>query len=95
MSEKPQSIGTLLAAFHAKQWVAVYDRLRGNDLADRTSIAAKLRSLGQKEAFPPLRVKKVPDGKTDYQRFRGSRARPAASLLGRGQDHRSYEGARQ
>lgn len=62
-----QSIGTLLAALKPKQWVAVYDAYGGNDLPI-DSVAAKLRSLGQKEAFTPLRVRQVPDG-NDYQRF--------------------------
>ncbi|TWB89282.1 flavorubredoxin [Synechococcus sp. Ace-Pa] len=78
--ETQQSIGTLLAALHAKQWVAVYDAYGGNDLPI-DSIAAKLRSLGQKEAFPPLRVKKVPDG-NDYQRFEEA-GTDLGQLLGR------------
>ncbi len=61
------SIGTLLAALKQKQWVAVYDAYGENDEPiDR--IANQLRSLSQKEAFAPLRVKKTPDGNT-YQYF--------------------------
>jgi flavorubredoxin/flavin reductase (DIM6/NTAB) family NADH-FMN oxidoreductase RutF len=60
------SIGTLLAALSPKQWVAVYDAYGGNDEPIDT-VAAQLRSLGQKEAFEPLRIRQVPDG-NDYQR---------------------------
>ena len=60
------SIGTLLAALNPKQWVAVYDAYGGNDEPIDT-VASQLRSLGQKEAFEPLRVRQVPDG-NDYQR---------------------------
>ncbi|MCP9850351.1 diflavin flavoprotein [Cyanobium sp. Morenito 9A2] len=61
-----QSIGTLLAALKAKQFVAVYDAYGGND-EPIDSIATQLRGLGLKEAFSPLRVRQVPDA-TDYQR---------------------------
>ncbi len=61
-----QSIGTLLAALKPKQWVAVYDAYGGND-QPIDSVAAQLRSVGQKEAFEPLRIRQVPDG-NDYQR---------------------------
>jgi len=60
------SIGTLLAALNPKQWVAVYDAYGGNDEPIDT-VASQLRSLGQKEAFEPLRIRQVPDG-NDYQR---------------------------
>jgi flavorubredoxin/flavin reductase (DIM6/NTAB) family NADH-FMN oxidoreductase RutF len=60
------SIGTLLAALNPKQWVAVYDAYGGNDEPIDT-VASQLRSLGQKEAFEPLRVRQAPDG-NDYQR---------------------------
>ncbi len=65
-AELQSSIGTLLAALKSKQWVAVYDAYGGNDEPIDT-VASQLRSLGQKEAFQPLRVKKEPDGNT-YQR---------------------------
>jgi flavin reductase (DIM6/NTAB) family NADH-FMN oxidoreductase RutF len=61
------SVGTLLAALHAKQWVGCYDAFGGND-RPIDSVAAHLRSLGQKEAFAPLRIREVPGGQ-DYQRF--------------------------
>jgi flavin reductase (DIM6/NTAB) family NADH-FMN oxidoreductase RutF len=64
--ELQQSIGTLLAALKPKQWVAVYDAYGGND-QPIDSVAAQLRSLGQKSAFEPLRIRQVPDG-NDYQR---------------------------
>jgi len=65
--EIKNSIGTLLAALNPKQWIAVYDSFGGNDEPIDT-VATQLLSLGQKEAFSPLRVKAVPDGNT-YQRF--------------------------
>ncbi|MEI6829340.1 MAG: diflavin flavoprotein [Synechococcaceae cyanobacterium ELA445] len=61
-----RSVGTLLAALKAKQWVALYDAYGGND-EPIDSIATQLRSLGLKEAFAPLRIRQVPDG-NDYQR---------------------------
>ncbi len=64
--ELQQAIGTLLAALKPKQWVAVYDAYGGND-QPVDSVAAQLRTLGQKEAFQPLRIRQVPDG-NDYQR---------------------------
>ncbi|MEB3322671.1 MAG: flavin reductase, partial [Synechococcaceae cyanobacterium] len=60
------SIGTLLAAVHAKQWVGCYEAFGGNDLPI-DSVAARLRSLGQREGFAPLRIRQVPDA-GDYQR---------------------------
>ena len=61
------SIGTLLAALQTKQWVGIYESFGSNDEpVDR--VAARLRSLGQKEAFAPLRVRQVPEA-GDYQRF--------------------------
>ncbi len=66
-AEITNSIGTLLAGLNQKQWVAVYDAFGGNDEPIDT-VASQLRSLGQKEAFSPLRVKQVPDGNI-YQRF--------------------------
>ena len=60
------SVGTLLAALQPKQWVATYDAYGGNDEPIDT-VASQLRSLGQKEAFEPLRIRQVPDG-NDYQR---------------------------
>jgi flavorubredoxin/flavin reductase (DIM6/NTAB) family NADH-FMN oxidoreductase RutF len=66
-AELQSSIGTLLAALNQKQWVAVYDAYGGND-EPIDAVAAQLRSLGQKEAFEPLRVRQAPDGNL-YQRF--------------------------
>ncbi|MFM8936903.1 MAG: flavin reductase, partial [Vulcanococcus sp.] len=60
------SVGTLLAALHPKQWVAVYDAYGGNDEPIDT-VASQLRSLGQKAAFEPLRIRQVPQA-DDYQR---------------------------
>ncbi|MEB3165457.1 MAG: diflavin flavoprotein [Cyanobacteriota bacterium] len=60
------SIGTLLAALQPKQWVAVYDAYGGNDDPIDT-VAGQLRSLGQKSAFDPIRIRQVP-GAEDYQR---------------------------
>ncbi len=65
-AELQASVGTLLAALQPKQWVATYDAYGGNDEPIDT-VASQLRSLGQKEAFEPLRIRQVPDG-TDYQR---------------------------
>ncbi len=59
------SIGTLLAALKPKQWVAVYDAYGGNDQPIDT-VASQLRSLGQKQAFAPLRIRQVP-GAGEYQ----------------------------
>ena len=61
------SIGTMVAALHQKQWIAVYDCYGEND-EPIDSIANQLRTLVQKEAFSPLRVKSIPDSKT-YQQF--------------------------
>jgi flavorubredoxin/flavin reductase (DIM6/NTAB) family NADH-FMN oxidoreductase RutF len=61
------SIGTLLAALNTKQWVGIYESFGSND-EPVDSVAARLRSLGQKEAFAPLRVRQVPEA-GDYQRF--------------------------
>ncbi|MFM7314416.1 MAG: diflavin flavoprotein [Cyanobium sp.] len=63
--ELQASVGTLLAALRPKQWVAVYDAYGGNDQPIDT-VASQLRSLGQKEAFAPLRIRQVP-GAADYQ----------------------------
>jgi flavorubredoxin/flavin reductase (DIM6/NTAB) family NADH-FMN oxidoreductase RutF len=60
------SIGTLLAALHPKQWVGVYDAYGGNDEPIDT-LATRLRSLGQREGFAPLRIHHVPEP-GDYQR---------------------------
>ena len=64
--ELQASIGTLLAALKPKQWIGSYDAYGGND-EPIDAVAAQLRSMGQKEAFEPLRVRQVPDG-NDYQR---------------------------
>nr|AUG32357.1 flavoprotein [Paulinella longichromatophora] len=64
--EMQESISTLLAALNPKQWVAVYDAYGGNDEPIDT-ITAKLRNIGQKSAFDPLRIHQAPDG-YDYQR---------------------------
>ncbi len=61
------SIGTLLAALSQKQWIGVYEAYGGND-EPIDAIANKLRTLGQKEGFSPLRVKQNPDSNT-FQRF--------------------------
>ncbi len=66
-SELQSSIGTLLAALKAKQFVAVYDAYGGND-EPIDAVANKISNQGQKEAFAPLRVKSIPIGQT-YQRF--------------------------
>ncbi|WP_320673662.1 diflavin flavoprotein [Prochlorococcus sp. MIT 1341] len=66
-AEVQSSIGTMLAALKPKQWIAVYDAYGGND-EPIDSVANQLRSLGQKEAFAPLRVRMPPDGKI-YQEF--------------------------
>lgn len=60
------SIGTLLAALKPKQWVGCYDAFSGNDEAIDT-VASQLRSMGQPEAFAPLRIRQVPNA-ADYQR---------------------------
>ncbi len=66
-ADMKSSIGTLLAALKEKQLVAVYDSFGGND-EPIDSLANQLRSLGPKEACPPLRVKAIPDGNT-FQKF--------------------------
>jgi flavorubredoxin/flavin reductase (DIM6/NTAB) family NADH-FMN oxidoreductase RutF len=60
------SVGTLLAALHPKQWVACYDAFGGND-EPIDQVADRLRSLGQRDAFAPVRIRQVPDA-ADYQR---------------------------
>jgi flavorubredoxin/flavin reductase (DIM6/NTAB) family NADH-FMN oxidoreductase RutF len=60
------SVGTLLAALHPKQWVACYDAFGGHD-EPIDQVADRLRSLGQRDAFAPLRIRQVPDA-ADYQR---------------------------
>jgi flavorubredoxin/flavin reductase (DIM6/NTAB) family NADH-FMN oxidoreductase RutF len=60
------SIGTLLAALKPKQWVACYDAFGGNDEPIDT-VASQLRTMGQKTAFEPLRIRQVPQT-GDYQR---------------------------
>ena len=64
-AELQASIGTLLAALKPKQWVAVYDAYGGDDQPIDT-VASQLRSLGQKQAFAPLRIRQVP-GAAEYQ----------------------------
>ena len=64
-AELQASIGTLLAALKPKQWVAVYDAYGGNDQPIDT-VASQLRSLGQQQAFAPLRIRQVP-GAAEYQ----------------------------
>ncbi len=66
-AEIQSSIGTLLAALSTKQWVAVYEAYGSSD-TPIDELASQLRSLDQKEAFSPLRIRKVPDS-NDYQRF--------------------------
>ena len=65
-SDLQASIGTLLAALQPKQWVGLYDAFGGND-EPIDSVASRLRSLGQQEAFAPLRIRHVPEP-LDYQR---------------------------
>ena len=65
-AELQASIGTLLAALQPGQWLACYDAYGGNDEPIDT-VAAQLRSLGQKQAFEPLRIRQVPQAE-DYQR---------------------------
>ena len=66
-NELKESLGTLFAALKPKQFTAVYDAFGGND-EPIDSLASKLRELGQKEAFSPLRVKNIPDP-IIYQQF--------------------------
>ena len=66
-NELKESLGTLFAALKPKQFTAVYDAFGGND-EPIDSLANKLRELGQKEAFSPLRVKNIPDPIV-YQQF--------------------------
>ncbi len=61
------SIGILLAALKQKQWIGIYDAYGGND-EPIDVLANQLRSLGQKEAFAPLRVREIPNANT-YQCF--------------------------
>ncbi len=66
-TELQSSIGTLLAALKPKQWIGIYESYGTND-EPIDVIANQLRSLGQKEGFSPLRVKKSPDAKI-FQQF--------------------------
>nr|YP_002049019.1 flavoprotein [Paulinella chromatophora]ACB42809.1 flavoprotein [Paulinella chromatophora] len=63
--ELQQSVSTLLAALNTKQWVGVYDAYGGND-EPIDSAVAKLRSIGQRSAFDPIRIRQIPDS-NDYQ----------------------------
>lgn len=65
-AELQQSIGTLLAALHGKQLVAVYDAFSGDDEPIDT-LAARLRQLGTRPAFAPLRIRDVPSA-AEFQR---------------------------
>jgi flavorubredoxin/flavin reductase (DIM6/NTAB) family NADH-FMN oxidoreductase RutF len=65
-AELQSSIGTLLAALNGKQLVGVYDAFGGDD-EPIDSVAGQLRSQGQNDAFPPLRIRQLPQG-GDYQR---------------------------
>ena len=65
--ELQNSIGTLFASLKPKQLVAVYDSYGGND-EPIDVITNNLNSLGQKQAFEPLRVRETPDSNT-YQKF--------------------------
>lgn len=67
ISELQNSIGILLAALKENQWVGIYDAYGGND-EPIDVVASQLRSLGQKEAFEPLRVREIPNNIT-YQEF--------------------------
>ena len=62
-----ESIGTLFAALKPKQYTVTYDAFGGND-EPIDSLANKLRTLKQKEALSPLRVKRIPDP-IIYQEF--------------------------
>ena len=64
--ELQQSVGTMLAALHSKQLVAIYDAYGGNDEPIDT-MAAQLRQLGTRPAFAPLRIRETPTEAT-YQR---------------------------
>ena len=66
-NELKESLGTLFAALKSKQFTAIYDAFGGDD-EPIDSLANKLRELGQKEAFSPLRVKRKPDANI-YQQF--------------------------
>jgi flavorubredoxin/flavin reductase (DIM6/NTAB) family NADH-FMN oxidoreductase RutF len=79
-AETQSSIGTLLAALSTKQWVAVYEAYGSSD-TPIDELASQLRSLDQKEAFSPLRIRKVPDS-NDYQRFEEA-GTDLGQLLGR------------
>jgi len=60
-------VGDVLGKYHPHGDQAVYDAFGGND-EPIDSLASKLRELGQKEAFSPLRVKNIPDP-IIYQQF--------------------------
>ncbi len=62
-----RSIGTILAALKKSQWVGAYDAYGKSD-EPIDVVVNQLQSLGQKEAFQPLRVKKTPDGNI-FQQF--------------------------
>ncbi len=65
--ELKNGIGTLIAALKQKQWIGIYDAFGGND-EPIDVVVNKLNTLGQKEAFKPLRVRQIPDSNT-YQYF--------------------------
>jgi len=52
--------GTVLAALRPSQPVGLYDAYGGND-EPIDAIGQQLRDLGHAEAFPPLRIRTVPD----------------------------------
>jgi flavorubredoxin/flavin reductase (DIM6/NTAB) family NADH-FMN oxidoreductase RutF len=64
-AELQASIGTLLAAIQPSQLLGCYDAYGSNDEPIDT-LAARLRSLGEKRAFAPLRIRQVPSA-ADYQ----------------------------
>ena len=64
--ELQQNVGAMLAAVHSKQLVAVYDAY-GEDDEPIDTMAARLRQLGARPAFAPLRIRETPTEAT-YQR---------------------------
>ena len=61
------SIGTVLACLKKDQWIGIYEPYGGNE-EPIDVVSEKLRRLGQKEGFKPLRVREDPNSSI-YQQF--------------------------
>ena len=65
LKETTQNIGTILAAAHQKQMVAMFESYGGDD-EPVDPLLTKFLEVNLKQAFPPIRVKDIPNEMT-YQ----------------------------